>query len=353
MRRRVDGPGHRVITPVCGRRHTFPSYLHESFEGYRAIAQAAQLLFLDVAEGDTIHRASAALRTALVGRATTRFESPVLVGPTPPLGRIVERVESHGKHMEIVWDDGLTLHTNMRLTGSWHLYRHGERWRRPSTQMRVELHTADWIAVCFNAPIVETYREFDRSRHPGFGSHGADLSRPDADLDESINRLYHYPDQLAPVCEALLDQHVAGGIGNVYRCEVLWATETHPFAPISALDGDDCSYLVTTAAALLRSKLRHSPRIAATIAQPGSFVRGELAVYGRNGQPCARCGDTVQVCQPSDTGRLLYWCPGCQVHRSLAAMPVLDGLVREMDPHPAAAKFLSNLPWRRAHPLAG
>ena len=280
-----------------------------------------------MADGEVIHRAAAALRTALVGRAITRFESPTLVGPAPELGRVVERVESHGKHLEIVWDDGLVLHTSLRLSGCWHLYRHGERWRRPGHQMRVEIHTADWIAVCFLAPV--------------------------------INRLYHYHDQLAPVCEALLDQHVANGIGNVYRCEVLWACELHPFAPVSALDADDCSYVITTAAALLRSKLRHSPRITARISQPGSFVRGDLAVYGRNGQRCARCGDTVEVCQPSGFQRQLYWCPGCQVHRSLETAQTMydvygddehDG--REMDPHPAAAKFLSNLPWRRP-PLAG
>ena len=312
-----------------------------------------------MADGEVIHRAAAALRTALVGRAITRFESPTLVGPAPELGRVVERVESHGKPLEIVGDDGLVLHTSLRLSGCWHLYRHGERWRRPGHQMRVEIHTADWIAVCFLAPVIETYRQFDRSRHPGFGPMGPELSRVDADIDESINRLYHYHDQLAPVCEALLDQHVANGIGNVYRCEVLWACELHPFAPVSALDADDCSYVITTAAALLRSKLRHSPRITARISQPGSFVRGDLAVYGRNGQRCARCGDTVEVCQPSGFQRQLYWCPGCQVHRSLETAQTMydvygddehDG--REMDPHPAAAKFLSNLPWRRP-PLAG
>jgi endonuclease VIII len=304
-----------------------------------------------VAEGETIHRAAAALRTALVGRPIVRFDAPRLVGPPPALGRIVERVESHGKHLEIVWDDGLVLHTNLRLTGSWHLYRDDERWRRPATQMRVELVTKEWVAVCFNAPVVETYREFDRSRHPGFGSHGPDLSQPGADIDESINRLYHYPDQQAPISEALLDQHVADSIGNAYRCEVLWACEVHPFALIAALDADDCAFIVTTAAQLLRSKLQHSPRVTASITA-GSLLRGELAVYGRNGQPCARCGDTVEVCRSGDHDRLLYWCPGCQVERSPLVLPDLDDS-REIDPHPAAAKFLSGLPWRRNDPLAG
>ena len=116
-------------------------------------------------EGDTIHRTAAALRTALVGQPIMSFDAPRLIGPRPAPGRVVERVESHGKHLEIVWDDGLVLHTHMRMTGSWHLYRVGEPWRRSSRQMRVEIRVADWVAVCFNAPVVETYREFDRHRH--------------------------------------------------------------------------------------------------------------------------------------------------------------------------------------------
>ena len=86
--------------------------------------------------------------------------------------------------------------------------------------------------------------------------------------------------------------------------------------------------------------------------------RAAAAMVGAGGacawQRCARCGDTVQVCQLAEHERLLYWCPGCQVHRSLDSMAPLDeDAMREMDPHPAAAKFLSNLPWRRSHPLAG
>lgn len=308
-------------------------------------------------EGDTIHRAAAALRTALVGKPITRFEAPRLVGPRPATGRIVERVESHGKHLEIVWDDGLVLHTHMRMTGSWHLYRAGERWRRSVAQMRVEIDVGDWIAVCFNAPVVETYRQFDRFRHPGFGPLGPDLCRAEADLDECINRLYHYDDQSAAVSEVLLDQHVACGVGNVYRCEVLWACEMHPFAPVSSLDAGDCAQLIHASARLLRANLAspHRSTLGLQSSVSGATVaRSGLAVYGRNGQRCVRCGDTVEVCRTGEHARLLYWCPGCQVRRSPASATARDlDDPREMDPHPAAAKFLNDLPWRRHRPLAG
>jgi endonuclease-8 len=299
-----------------------------------------------VPEGDTIHRSAAALRIALVGKPMVRFEAPRLVGPRPAIGRIIEWVESHGKHLEIGWDDGLILHSHMKMTGSWHLYRSGERWRRSVHQMRAEVAVSDWVAVCFNAPVVEVYREFDRARHPGLGPLGPDLCRNTADLDEAINRLYHYHDQDATIGEVLLDQHVACGVGNVYRSEVLWACELYPFAPISSLDADDCAQVINAAARLLRANLHHGARITAP------SVRGGLAAYGRNGQPCQRCGDTVQVVRSGEHARLLYWCSGCQVHRAPrpAVAPDPDDS-KEMDPHPAAAKYLSDLPWRR--PIAG
>lgn len=297
-------------------------------------------------EGDTIHRSAAAIRTALVGKPTVRFDAPRLIGPRPAVGRVVEWVESHGKHLEIGWDDGLILHTHMRMTGSWHLYRAGEHWRKSVHQMRVEIVVADWVAVCFNAPVVETFREFDRNRHPGLGRLGPDLCKADADLTEAADRLLGYVDPSERVGEVLLDQHVACGVGNVYRSEVLWACGMYPFAAVSTLDREDCTTLIATAAQQLRANLHRSARITAP------NVVGGLAVYGRNGQRCARCGDTIQVVRTGEHARLLYWCPGCQVHRAPKAAPVDAESVREMDPHPAAKRFLADLPWRR-HDLAG
>jgi endonuclease-8 len=297
------------------------------------------------------------LRIALVGKPTVAFEAPRLVGPQPARGRVIERVESHGKHMEIVWDDGLTLHTHMRMSGSWHLYRIGEPWRRPVRQLRVLIEVTDWLAVCFNAPVVETYRHFDRHRHPGFGPLGPDLCKEDVDLDECINRLYHYQDQSTPISEALLDQHVVCGVGNVYRCEALWACQTDPFARVALVDADHCAQLVTTAARLLRANLTVGPdarlgsrrTVEPSAGDSGFGVRG-LAVYGRNGQRCRRCGDTIEVRRTGEHARLLYWCPGCQTQCSPQApsaptAPAADE--RVMDPHPAAKKYLADLPWRR------
>jgi len=295
-----------------------------------------------VPEGDTIHRAAAALRTALTGRVSTRFDAPRLYGPHPGPGRTIESVESHGKHLEISWDDGIVLHTHLRMNGSWHLYRIGERWRKPTDQMRVAIEVPDWVAVCFNAPVVETYREFDRFRHPGFGRLGPDLcTAPDDQLLQCARRIHEYPEPDHPVSEVLLDQHVACGVGNVYRSEVLWACEISPFAHVGSLEPADCVQLINAAARMLRANLQQSYRV--TVAE----IPGGLAVYSRNGQRCARCGDTVQVRRVGEHARTLYWCPGCQVRHEPATQPVEGPVSREMDPHPAAAKYLADLPWRR------
>jgi len=284
-------------------------------------------------EGEPPQKAAAALRTALVGRPITFCGAPGLVGPVPSPGRFVERVESHGRHLEIVWDDGLVLHTHLRMTGTWQLYRHGERWDRSVLRLQVEIRTADWVAACFAAPLVETHRLPDRTRHPGFGRFGPNFGAPGADVDEAINRLYHYRDQSVAVAEALLDDHVAEALGNVTRCEALWITETHPFAPVSALDATDCEQII---------------RAAAVIRSGQSRCTSSPAVYGRTGQPCPRCGDPIVETRSGDHARLLSWCPGCQQHRSpIASLEFDSDETREMDPHPAAVRFMSDLPWRR------
>lgn len=296
-------------------------------------------------EGEAIHRTAAALRTALVGRAVLCFEAPRLDGPAPAAGRVIEFVESHGKQLDVVWDDGLILHTNLLFGGTWDLYRAGERWRKPSSQLRVGITVDDFVAVCFGARVVEAYREFDTHRHPGFGRSGPDLCAPRPDLNAAVDALCRYSEPDAPIAEALLDQQVACGVGNVFRSEILWACEQHPFAPVSMLARGDMERIITTATKVLQANVYPASTVA-------SAQRSGLAVYGRNGQRCRRCGDTIEVRRLGEHARLLYWCPGCQVHCGprQAPAPVEQ---RPMDPHPAAVKFLAELPWRRGGKLAG
>lgn len=268
-----------------------------------------------------------------------RFDAPSLIGPVPRAGRIVETIEKRGRRVEIGWDDGLVLATQMRRAASWHLYRRGDRWHRPYEQMRVAIEVDDWVAVCFGAPVVETYRLPDKRRHPGMGRLGPDLCRPDTNLSQVVNLLLTYPDPELRIAEALLDQRVMCGIGNVHRCEVLWHTELSPYARVGSLSEHDAIRLVNTAASQLRANLNH-------VQTSDDFgTKQGLAVYGRNGQRCGRCGATIDCRQMGDHGQVLYWCRGCQLHLD----PKLERSSDDtpMDPHPAAQRFLADLPWNR------
>ncbi len=166
----------------------------------------------------------------------------------PSPGRVIELVESHGKQLDVIWDDGLILHTNLLFGGTWHLYRTGERWRKPSSLLRVGIMVDSFSAVCFGARNVETYREFDTHRHPGFGRSGPDLCAPSPDLRAAVEALCRYQDLDAPIAEALLDQQVACGVGNVFRSEILWACQHYPFAPVSMLARSDMERIILAAA---------------------------------------------------------------------------------------------------------
>ena len=277
------------------------------------------------------------MRTALVGHPMVRFDSPLLIGPVPQAGRMIELVEANGKHLEVTWDDGLVLDTNLKGSKSeWHIYRSGSPWRRSWEQLRASIETDDWVAVCFNSPHIETYRHPDPGRHPGRGRLGPDLASPAADLEEAVELLLAYREPEARLRDVLLDQHVMVGVGNVYRSEVLWATELSPWAHVADLTPADAVMIVNTTAKLVRAGRSR--------AHPSRGARGP-AVFGRNGQGCLRCHETIESRIVGRAGRMLYWCPGCQVRldRHLTESFVMP---REMDPHPAAARYLSDLPWR-------
>jgi len=283
-----------------------------------------------------VARSASAMRTALIGHPMVRFDAPKLIGPVPQAGRMVETIEARGKHLEVMWDDGIVLDTHLKGGSEWHVYRKGSPWRRSWKQLRASIQTDDFVAVCFDAPMVETYRQPDRERHPGRGRLGPDLTKS-VDPSEAVDLLLAYPDREARLRDVIVDQHVMQGVGNVYRCEVLWAAELSPWAHIDDLAHHDALLIVSTAAKMLRVN-RGRVRRATT-----QHTSAGLAVYGRNGQRCIRCHDTIESRPVGRTGRMLYWCPGCQVRLDRRLPPK----VREIDPHPAAVKYLNELPWRQ------
>jgi endonuclease-8 len=253
-------------------------------------------------EGDTIFRTASVLRAAIAGKPLVDFQAPRLrIAPFPPEIE-VRSVEARGKHLLVGFGDGRVLHTHMQMSGSWHVYRPGEPWRRGKHRVRVRIDVPDAVAVCFDAPVVELLRERDLPRHPRLSVLGPDLCSPDTNLAEALARLERLPTG-TEVAVALLDQRVASGIGNVYKSEVLFARQVDPFATLGDLDAATKNGLLDTASRMLRANLGGGRRTTAP---------GGLAVYGKAGRPCPRCGTPIRSARQGETARTTYWCPSCQ-----------------------------------------
>ena len=182
-------------------------------------------------EGDSIFRAARSMHRVLAGHVVTRFETAYahldrVNVDTPIAGRTIERIESAGKHQLIVFSGDLILRTHMRMNGSWHLYRHGERWWRGPQAMRVRIDTADWVAVAFNVPVAEfvTPKQLATTRSGGEARPGS--ARREFDRDEAMRRMVASAHQ--PIAMSLLDQRLVAGIGNVYKSEVLFLAGVQP-----------------------------------------------------------------------------------------------------------------------------
>jgi endonuclease-8 len=272
-------------------------------------------------EGDSIFRAARSLHRALAGQSVTRFETAYahldrVNVDTPIVGRTVERCEAAGKHLLIVLSGDLILRTHMRMNGSWHLYRHGERWWRGPQAMRVRIDTADWVAVAFNVPVAEfmTMREL-ATRGP-VAALGPDLLGSEFDRNEAVRRLTAAGGQ--PIAMSLLDQRLVAGIGNVYKSEVLFLAGVNPFTPSSAISPGILASILDLARGLLRDNV-----IDGTSSQiqtyrnlrmhaPGAGHDENVWVYGRRGKPCRKCGTPIEMKKTGLDARPTFWCPTCQ-----------------------------------------
>ncbi len=270
-------------------------------------------------EGDTLHRTAAGLRPHLVGR-------PVIAASARPPGPQVERivgatvdaVDAVGKNLLIRFDNGLELRTHLRMNGTWHRYRPGERWRRAPLRARLVLEVPGAVAVCFDAPVVELFERRAEVLHPALGRLGPDLLAPDFDPAEAIRRL-RLPERAATaIGEALLDQRAVAGIGNVYKSETLWLERVDPRATVSALDDAALARLLATARRLMLANVDRASRgLERDTTEGARAAGGERAwAYRRTGRPCRRCATPIRAApQGRDLPRTTYWCPSCQERR--------------------------------------
>jgi endonuclease VIII len=253
-----------------------------------------------VPEGDTLVRIADGLRPHLLGRTVTAASART-PGPRAErlVGATVTGVEAQGKNLLIRFDSGLAVRTHLRMHGSWHRYRPGERWRLPPARARLVLEVPGSVAVCFDAAVVELLEERAEVLHPALGRLGPDLLKDPFDVDEAVRRLRDPSRADWSIAEALLDQRALAGIGNEVKNEVLWQARVSPWTRVRDVDDELLSVLI----GLARDVLREG---AATGRRPRH-------VYRRAARPCPRCGAIIRVeHQGRDLPRLTFWCPACQ-----------------------------------------
>jgi endonuclease-8 len=269
-------------------------------------------------EGDTIHRAARTLHTALSGQRIERFESVLahltrVDADAPIAGRVMERVEARGKHLLMWIEGGLVLRTHMRMHGSWHVYRSGERWQRPRHEMRIVLATAAYVAVAFAVPVAE-FVDAKTIEHEGpVAELGPDLLSDTFDASKAVARLQARGDM--EIADALLDQRALAGIGNVFKSEALFAARVSPFAPVHLLGPERLARIVAIAQRQLRANVGDADTVAAAGGRRTTNrldPSARLFVYGRRGLPCRRCGTPIQRAKQGPDTRSTYWCERCQ-----------------------------------------
>jgi endonuclease-8 len=255
-------------------------------------------------EGDTVWLTAHNLNEAIGGQVLTGCDVRVPAFATVDLtGEVVHDVQSRGKHLLHHVGD-LTIHTHLKMEGSWHLYRHGTPWRRPTHQARIILTTADCVTVGFSLGIVEIVPTTDEDDVVGYL--GPDLL---GDFDATVALARLTADPAVPVFVALLDQRNLAGIGNVYANELCFLRGMLPTRPVA--EDPDAAATVALGQRLLTANRGRVDR-----STTGDLRSGRNAwVYGRAGKPCLRCGTRIRrgkLGATALTERDTFWCPRCQ-----------------------------------------
>ncbi|CAN5347272.1 Fpg/Nei family DNA glycosylase [soil metagenome] len=275
-------------------------------------------------EGDTIFRAARSLHAALAGTTVTGVRTTVpqvrRLVPERLIGQTTQVVEARGKHLlHSFAPSGLVLHSHMRMTGSWHTYPVGATWRKPARFARLVLTCGDIEAVAFSAPVIELLSPAQVATHRSLAHLGPDPLAGDAtgpvDLGEAARRMALLPD--TPIGDALLDQRVLAGVGNVYKNEVLFIHAVDPWTPVAEVPEEVRSNLLRTSSDLLRANVAHGGPQRITTRRPDDVSRARRAsdalwVYGKAGRPCPRCRRPIQIASLGDQARVTYWCTNCQ-----------------------------------------
>lgn len=263
-------------------------------------------------EGDAIFRTARALNRALGGKIVTEFETTLALlarvnDDAALVGRTVERVEARGKWCLIFFSGDLILLTHMRMSGSWHIYKTGERWQAPRSAMRIVITCEDVQAVGFKIPVAEFRTAQSLGRDARVSALGVDVLGTTYSVNAAALAMRDYgrahPD--AEIGNVLLNQHVIAGIGNIYKSEIAFAAQVNPFRRMQTISDHELERIVEFAQRYMRANVSEG--------RSGIVDRSaRLWVYRRKGQECRRCGAIIEMRRQGTGARSTYWCPSCQ-----------------------------------------
>ena len=276
-------------------------------------------------EGDTLFRAARALAKVLEGKSVTAFETAYakLVSVNddrPVIGRIIDKVESRGKWLLIHFSGDLILTTHMLMSGSWHIYRTGEKWMRSRRDMRIRIAVERFEAVAFNVPVAEFHTAASLLRSTSIPKLGPDILSEGFTAQTGFERLQerartHPEDEIANV---LLNQRVMAGLGNVYKSEVCFAARVHPFRKMRTITADEMQQMADFSLRYMKANVLDGSGdgiVTYTGHRRTTHAANSddrLWVYGRRGKECRRCGATIEMRKQGSGARTTFWCPSCQ-----------------------------------------
>jgi endonuclease VIII len=258
-------------------------------------------------EGDTILRAARRMRPVLEGAVPDEIRTPQPRHardrwPERLAGRRVVAVETHGKHLFLRFEGDLVLHSHLRMTGAWAVYRHGARWRRATKRAWLVLRARGHEVVEFDGPVLELMTAGRKRFDQRLNALGPDVLAPEGfDATRFLRRL-RAADPTRPIGEALLDQRIVAGIGNVWKAEGCWGTQLDPWRRVQDTDEQEALAVIEHIRPLMLQAAEATP----TAGKP------DRNVYGHAGRPCPRCGTLIQARGQGDENRTTYWCPSCQ-----------------------------------------
>lgn len=255
-------------------------------------------------EGDTIHYAARRVGAALLGRVPEEILTPhprhrMDRWPERLAGREVRAVEAKGKHLLMRFEGELTLHSHLRMTGSWAVYRAGQRWRRAPRRAWLVMRSEGTEVVQFDGPVLELMSDARSRSDPRLAALGPDVLGPGFDEQAFLRRLRE-DDPTRPIGDALLDQRTIAGIGNLWKAEACFAAAVDPWRATGEVTDEQAMAVVGFA----REHMARSAR--------EGFMARPKAIYRRAGMPCVRCGAPIRQRGQWEDNRLTFWCPGCQ-----------------------------------------